>query len=232
MISITNNEKTVISSAKYNLLSVTTPKNSSCTDYLVLDENDILFQQSQSEKLILVEYKTDFDSSKYLCEGYGGKLTLPKKEEDMKTLGHLIQQSEVCEFPFLGLKKSCDENIVDLKGNVISYLQWAPNQPNGGEFQQCISTNSHSIINDLECQFKKCFFCQIPEKSRFILRGPLISDIERKYFVTMNMKYTEIQGITETECFWKEGKWNLGMNLKLDNATNNMPPVGLQNWNN
>ena len=48
----------------------------------------------------------------------------------------------------------------------------------------------------------------------------------------MNRKYTEIRGIMETECFWNEGKWNFGMNLKLDNTTNNIPPAGLKTWNN
>ena len=84
----TNNNETVIS--KYDLLSNITPKNSSCLDYLILDENDVLFQaHNQHAHNILIEYKTDFDSSNYLCNGYGGNLTLPKNEEDLISLGHL-----------------------------------------------------------------------------------------------------------------------------------------------
>ena len=45
LISITTNiNKTIMASAKYDLLSHTTPKRSSCIDYLVLDENDELFE--------------------------------------------------------------------------------------------------------------------------------------------------------------------------------------------
>ena len=47
LISITTNNKTVIGSPKYDLLSSITPKNSSCMDYLILDENDVLFQGHQ-----------------------------------------------------------------------------------------------------------------------------------------------------------------------------------------
>ena len=124
-----------------------------------------------------------------MCEGYGGNLTLPKNEEDLKTLGYLIQLSEVCQYPFLGLKKSSNEEIIDLKGNLVPYLKWHLNQPNGGETQKCINTWD-SYVNDQDCDQKRCFFCQIPEKSMFILRGPIPTDIERKYFVTMNKKHT------------------------------------------
>ena len=231
LISITTNDKPIISSTKYDLLSsTTTSKNSSCIDYLILDENDVLFQGSLSENH-LIEYKTDFQSSNYMCEGYGGNLTLPKNEEDMKTLGNLIQQSEVCEFPFLGLKKSGNEEIVDLEGNPVYYLKWHLNQPNGGETQLCINTWD-SYVNDVPCDKKRCFFCQIPEKTLFILRGPIPTNTDRKYFVTMSRKLTEIRGVTKTECFWNNGTWYFGKNLKLDNATNNVPPTGLKTWNN
>ena len=230
LISITtNNNETVIS--KYDLLSNITPKNSSCLDYLILDENDVLFQaHNQHAHNNLIEYKTDFDSSNYLCDGYGGNLTLPKNEEDLISLGYLIQQSEICEFPFLGLKKSSEGKILDLKDNHVPYLKWHLNQPNGGETQKCINTWD-SYVNDEDCDRKFCFFCQIPEKSMFVLRGPIPKETERKYFVTMNRKNIEIRGITKMDCFWNKGIWNFGDNLKLDNATNNMPPVGLRTWN-
>ena len=89
-----------------------------------------------------------------------------------------------------------------------------------------------SYLDDEECQKKYCFICDIPKKSMFILRGPIPTNTERKYFVRMNQKLTEIRGLIETECFWNKGKWEFGNNLKLDNATNKTPPVGLRNWNN
>ena len=162
-------------------------------DYFILDENDALFQEFKPEKVILIEHKTYFDSAKRLCQGYGGNLTIPKNEEEMKVLSFHIQQSDVCNWAFLGLTKSTNDEILDLKGNVVTYLKWGINQPNGREFQQCITTSSDGIINDNECDTNDCFFCQIPEKSWFILRGQTTIDIERKYFVTINEKHTEIR---------------------------------------
>ena len=233
LISITNNENNVLSSKKYDLHFNTIPKNPLCID--ILDESEVLFHNLKAENDLLIQYKTNFNSSKSLCEGYGGNLTIPKSNDDMKTLAVLIKQSKICDFAFLGLKKSSTErnsSILDLKGNIVSYLKWGLNQPNGGKNQQCISTDSDSVIYDEECFMNHCFFCHIPENRIFILRGLIPTGTERKYYVTTDRKYAEIRGLTKTECFWKEEKWNFGTNLKLDNATNNMPPVGLKTWNN
>ena len=231
LISITANNKTLNrSTAKYDdLLSIAITKNSSCIENYFLDENDELFNEFQPDNILLMEVKNDFESSKYLCQGYGGNLILPKNDEDLKTIGDLMKQSEVCDYAFLGLKKSStNEKILDLNDNHVPYLKWGLNQPNGGVTQKCISIDSDSVIYDEECYMTHCFVCQIPEKNKFVLRGQVPADTERNYFVTVNRKLTEIRGIAKTECLWNEGKWNFGLNLKLDNWT----PVGLQYWNN
>ena len=237
MISITNNGQSAIGATKFDLITKIAHKNSSCIDYLNLDIKDDLFQEEQQHKTILIEYKTDFDSAKYLCQAHGGDMTLPKNDEDMKMLGSHILQSDVCEYPFLRLTKSINDEILDLKGNIMPGLKWGLGQPNGRlsngiDVQGCIATTSDFSIYDIECNIKRCFFCTLPEKTIFILRGSIPIHAERKYFVATNMKDTAIRGITKTECFWNKRKWNFGKNLKLDNDTNKMPPVGLKTWNN
>ena len=237
LIYITNNGQSVPNITNIDLLSVITHKNTSCIDYLNLDEKDALLQDIQQPEKILIENKTDFDSAKYLCQGYGGDLTLPKNDEDMKILGSLILQSDVCDYTFLGLTKSIDKEILNFNGNIMPGLKWGlkePNgrMPNGRETQGCIATPSNSLIYDIECNIKRCFICTLPQKSIFILRGSMPINGERKYLVAMNKNETEIKGITKTECFWNERKWNFGKNLKLDNDTNKMPPIGLKTWNN
>ena len=237
LISITNNGQAVIGATKFDLLSKIAHKNSSCIDYLHFDEKDALFQKISQQKTILIEYKTDFDSAKYLCQAYGGDLTNPKNDEDMKILDSLIRQSDVCDYSFLGLKKSTNKEILDLKGNIMLGLKWGLRQPNGRllngrETQRYIGTLRDIFVNDIECNIKRCFVCTLPEKSIFILRGSIPINAERKYLVATSIKDTEIRGITKTECFWNEGKWSFGNNLKLDNDTNKMPPIGLKTWNN
>ena len=170
LISITNNGQAVIGATKFDLLSKIAHKNSSCIDYLNLDIKDDLFQEEQQHKTILIEYKTDFDSAKYLCQAYGGDMTLPKNDEDMKMLGSHILQSDVCEYPFLRLTKSINDEILDLKGNIMPGLKWGLGQPNGRlsngiDVQGCIATTSDFSIYDIECNIKRCFFCTLPEKN-------------------------------------------------------------------
>ena len=49
----------------------------------------------------------------------------------------------------------------------------------------------------------------------------------------MTSKSTKIRGFKETKCFWNNGTWMFGHDLKLDKPSIiNMPPVGVQKWNN
>ena len=49
----------------------------------------------------------------------------------------------------------------------------------------------------------------------------------------MTSKSTKIRGFKETKCIWNNGTWMFGMHLKLDKPSiSNMPPVGVQKWNN
>ena len=234
LISITTNdiEPIITSAAKYDIGSlISTEKNSTCIDYLILDKNDTIFQMTV-EKILLIEYETDVNTSNYICQGLGGNLMLPKNEEDLQKIGFQINQSDVCDYASIGLYKSSDIVIQDLKGNTVNYMKWGVNQPNGKEFQKCISAGPDSTMYDLECHLNNCFACEISMNQMFMLRGPIPSDVERKYIVTNspNNKLMEVRGIKETECFWN-GTWNFGPYLMLDKAVHNMPPVGLKNWN-
>ena len=99
LISITTNgiEPIITSAAKYDIGSlISTEKNSTCIDYLIMDKNDTIFEMTV-EKILLIEYETDVNTSNYLCQGLGGNLMLPKDEEDLRTIGFQINQSDVCD---------------------------------------------------------------------------------------------------------------------------------------
>ena len=56
LISITTNKKIPVISEKNDLLSTINLRNSSCIDYLILDENDVFFQDSKHSENILIEF--------------------------------------------------------------------------------------------------------------------------------------------------------------------------------
>ena len=210
--------------------------NTSCSEYFIVDRDEI--QTDPPEKVLLVEKQKDFDFSNYFCQAYGGRLYVPENDNDLQKVTSLLQQSENCTHSYLGLKKSSTNGVVDLQNNVVSFVKWGKNQPNGKSYQQCIQTyfNGYDYIyGDEKCSEEVCFVCQVPSKNTFKLRGNGISSsTERDYFVQLGTrsKDTEIRGFKETNCFWNGTTWIFGQHLKLDIAENNMlPPVGAKQWN-
>ena len=207
--------------------------NTSCIEYIMLDRNDESFDEN-SEKIALMDHLADFDTSNYLCQAFGGKLLVPKTDQDLIELGSLLNQSSKCSNQaswnaFVGLKKINKTSVVNIDGQISSFVKWQKTQPNGKEFEKCVKVWKDGFEYDTPCSHKYCFACQIKAKIRFTLRGNISDAIEREFFVDMTKKQTEIRGLFRTECFWKDGTWYFGKHLKLDS---NMPPVGVRKWNN
>ena len=215
------------------LQKTTSEPSSSCIEF-DLHENNDLFKEN-SEEIILLEYFTDFSSANYLCQAYGGGLLVPKTNEDLDKVGYFLQHSNHCHEAYLGLVKSHDESAYDLDGEKAKIIKWSKGQPNGDDYQECITVNEHGAFNDENCFRDQCSVCKIPTKSMFILRGNISkeADIERNYFVNMASDKIEIRGFKEAQCAWN-GTWKFGSQLKQDHSTYNIPvpPLGLQSWNN
>ena len=81
---------------------------SSCVEYLILEENNELFQKNH-QQINLIEYLTDFDSSYFLCQAIGGELVVLKNLKELNEVTLLVQQSEKCDGALLGLIKSTGE---------------------------------------------------------------------------------------------------------------------------
>ena len=120
-----------------------------------------------------------------------------------------------------------------VKGNIVSIGKWKLGQPNGGNVQQCVTFGSggDAFYFDDPCDLKVCFACKMLPKKFYTIRGNIPQGLDRDYFVSMNGKETEISGTKATKCYFNE-TWNFGLDLKQDEATSNLPPAGLQDWNN
>ena len=106
-----------------NFDSIITNHRNDCFEKQILNQNDQLFQKSFEEKIHLVEHKATFDSSNYLCQAFGGNLLVPKDEEELNTLGTLIQNSGNCRKAFVGMKKTSRDEVVDLQNNNVSFIR-------------------------------------------------------------------------------------------------------------
>ena len=214
--------------------------NQPCYEYLRIDENDELLQNNPPKKVLLVENYENFNSANFLCQAYGGELFVPNNDESWSKLTTLFKKSGNCSFAYLGLRKS-DNIVVDINGKDLSFFKWGKNQPNGKNWQQCITASfdgKELTYDDRHCDNEFCYTCKIPSKNNFKLRGNIPNQAEREYFVGIGTKSKDtnvsswpmITGFEKTNCFWN-GTWLFGQHLRLENLTSNMPPVGTQKWN-
>ena len=233
LISITSNHMVVSNatqpSALYLWQTLKVQSNTSCIEYIKRDRNDESFNENP-QKNVLIQYLADINTSNYLCQAFGGELLVPKRDQDLHEVSSLLNQADKCSLAFLGLKKINKTSVVDIDGQIASFVKWHKTQPNGKDIEQCVAV-WNSAFYDVECHDKYCFACQIKGKIIFTLRGNLSDISEREFFVDMTKKQTEIRGLLKTECFWND-TWNFGIDLKLDESHSSMPPVGVKKWNN
>ena len=207
-----------------------------CIEYRKIDGNDELFKDSFTEKeIILFEHKTTFDSANQFCKGFGGNFMVPQDSNEIGFVHSLIKKSDICQQPFVGLFKINATMLVDVNHTIAPFVHWNDYEPNGGEYEECISINlkSNNSFNDVNCFRRSCFVCLMTTKKIYSLRGEIPLNIERNYLVSMSGKETKIRGLTETECIWNN-TWYFGSDLKQDTSVGSslIPPMGLQSWNN
>ena len=212
------------------------PTNStSCIGHETLNENDDLFKETFNDKnILLIEHMTTFDSANYFYKAFGGELLIPKNVTEVTKVKSLILSSNNCysNCAEIGLKKVNSEKLVDLDGNTAPYISCSDHQPNGNDYEQCVTIQANGRYDDENCFKKHCFACRMATNLMYSLRGRVSSDMDRQYSIIMSGKETKIRGYKGTECFWNK-TWHFGSNLKQDSTLGKiMPPVGLQNWNN
>ena len=212
--------------------------NNPFVEYQILDENNYLFKETYTEReILLIEYMTNFESGNLYCKAFGGKFLVPQNENEIKKVKSLLTESLNCpsKSAFIGLKKINAKKLVDHDGNIATFVKWSPYEPNGNAYEECINIfhTSYGNFNDVNCLNNLCFTCRMAIRHMYNLRGNISNTIDRKYTVTMTGKETEIRGIKETNCIWNK-TWHFGLNLKQDTefGSSNIPPVGVQNWNN
>ena len=243
LILITNNSKkskavSIKTLFSWNDFKLPKDRFGPCIEYQALDRNDNIFKDAYDKNdILLIEQKNDLESSNFICKSLGGSLFIPQNNHELSRVGSYIENSEKCSKAYIGVQKM-DKKLVDLNKNEVSFANWYIGEPNGQEYEECISVigkseySNDSKYVDINCAERHCFACQLPMKNVFTLRGKIPKNIDRYYYVSFSGKNTEVRGVSGTECIWNKS-WNFGPNLKEDNITDYiMPPLGLQSWNN
>ena len=93
-------------------------------------------------------------SHKFKCDIFGGDLFLPEKQEDLSTFfqhinhtardSNLVTGTDTCDKFWIPIKKRGEVGWIkdvtkEEEGQVATFLPFAPGEPNGGSYQQCVA---------------------------------------------------------------------------------------------
>ena len=65
--------------------------NSTCFNYGMIEKDAEFCERSYPKRITVIEYLTNFETSNYMCQSFGGSLFLPKSNNDTEELGSLIK---------------------------------------------------------------------------------------------------------------------------------------------
>ena len=65
--------------------------NSSCFNYGMIEKDAEFCERSYPKRITVIEYRTNFETSNYMCQAFGGSLFVPKSNNDSEELGSLIK---------------------------------------------------------------------------------------------------------------------------------------------
>ena len=74
---------------------------------------------------------------------------MPLNQQDLENVSSLLPKSKVCPKSWIGLKKS-DGKLFDLENNFVPFKRWNRNEPNGMDYEQCVSLRDE-LYFDVHC---------------------------------------------------------------------------------
>ena len=69
----------------------TDTSNSTCVNFVMIEKDAEYCERSYPKRIAVIEYQTNFEASNYMCQAFGGRLFLPKSDNDSEELGSLIK---------------------------------------------------------------------------------------------------------------------------------------------
>nr|XP_060625014.1 pulmonary surfactant-associated protein D-like isoform X1 [Anolis sagrei ordinatus] len=102
--------------------------------------------------------EADFQTSKEMCDQFGGQIASPRNEEENNAVLKLATMFG--KHAFLGMNDQETEGIFKhLNGNPMEYSNWAEGEPNG-EHEDCIEIYLNAKWNDNTCDKHRLIMCE------------------------------------------------------------------------
>ena len=134
--------------------------------------------------------------AQYVCEALGTHLPIVTSLEQTKYLYYLVEtiwpESDYCPvYYWSSLNDKEDENVWVAsynKTHVDNSSFWAPNEPNGGRYENCAAINHFGTIDD-DCAWRRCALCTFTQPQRFSFLGTCEPELRNVYFVAYQEEY-------------------------------------------
>ena len=222
--------------------------NTASSYFLLVDVANEICNQVGLDVPMLYPVKGNYDESRTFCQSLGGSLTVPESDKNIEDIDRIEPKYVLyCNSKaWLGIRKDNRSigSYIDDKNNNVTFLDYFDDgQPNGKEFEQCISYRD-LWYHDERCKLKTCSICDVNlDKAKFVLRGNLILSndliIDRDYSPEKSRYFVldRFVGSTGSMIHLSSGEWFISVQFigpkgnKVANLLDRSgQPLGLGHW--
>ena len=125
-----------------------------------IPRRDFCVTADKSLRPLYLKSRKSYQSHKFKCDIFGGDLFLPEKQDDLgiffQHINHtardsnLVTGTDTCDKFWIPIKKRGEAGWIKDNTNVVTFLPFAPGEPNGGNYQQCIAARVKETASSTE----------------------------------------------------------------------------------
>ncbi|XP_068223058.1 uncharacterized protein [Palaemon carinicauda] len=178
----------------------------------------------------------------YLCEALGTHSPMARNQQEVDVLFNAQNatwpKSEMCIKYWSNLFDKRVENVWvrDYDNKIIEDIYWAPDEPNGNRYENCLFVKRGGMFDD-DCSWPKCVVCPFDEPRRFSFRGTCEKELRHVYFVAYQESYGGLvfKGYGSYEIRQENGTWYYADTVEREILAVMVPnpinyPMGRRSW--
>ena len=120
-----------------------------------------LFQKGGNKYFFSNGFLANYDEGAKYCSDLGAAIAMPRDKEENQALDAKFMVGS--EYAFIGANdRQVDGVFVDVGGQPLTYLNWAPTQPNRlPNNEDCVVTTKSGDWHDITCDVILVIVCEI-----------------------------------------------------------------------
>ncbi|KAF2368337.1 Pentraxin-related [Trinorchestia longiramus] len=199
---------------------------------------------------VMFQELLQFNAAVNLCSAFGGRLSLPSNDQELKEVYKIANQSAAACAPSNGPLTWLDMTDRSYEGewrrasdnSKVTYFNWRFGQPNGDYIENCAVMREEGAWSDISCakSFQVCAMCELNVPVNLRFRGICDASLYDDLFVMDGLRNFKpyFRGYYRSEIYYDKrlGAWRL-QNIESANTYAVMEqsksvnyPIGRNNW--